>query len=92
MGLFAPTDQVQIAPACSLSQAKQFVINSPLLLNLVPEPDAIFGDHFWAGSVFADAKGVSQATWSTDVNSFALVVTLIDDSDHCHPLLTFNST
>src|SRR5262245_16643089 len=88
----APADQIQIAPARRIGQAKQFAIDSAFPLNLPPEPSAILGDHFFTGSVFADAEGIAQEARSTDVNSLIPVIAFIDHGDHRHPSLTFNST
>jgi hypothetical protein len=88
----APADQIQIALACRIGQAKQFAINKALLLNLPPEPGAILSDHFLAGTVFADFLRIAKEAWSSDVNSSAAVRTIVDYCDHRNLSLTFNST
>jgi hypothetical protein len=76
--LFTPADQIHISLERRLGQAKQFAIDCASPLNLPPELDAILGDHFFAGSLLADAKRIAKEARSSNVDFSARGMTLID--------------
>jgi hypothetical protein len=75
--LFTPADQKQISLERRIGQAKQFAIDCATPLNLEPEL-AILGDHFFAGSVDANAKRIAKEARSSNVDFSAPGMTLID--------------